>query len=179
MPVPLGRRRHRQQCRQVRILGERHFVPQVIDLADHQVGHVAAQDEPSATLSDQLPDRGRVSLVGLTARKPGGPVRAAVRVGRGRRVKNVGGVIGPPGVEASPRRTMSTKVFRSTSYVASAFVVIAIIAGINTVPDGAGWDERFVAMSAAVAPWIVVATIVWAAGEIIEAIRQDRSDQSG
>jgi hypothetical protein len=63
------------------------------------------------------------------------------------------------------------RVFRTSTYVLVAVMVIASIAAENSVPDGAEWSDRFLAYSSAVAPWLVSAMIVWAAGEIVKAIR--------
>ena len=63
------------------------------------------------------------------------------------------------------------KLFRRTEYVLLAMMVIVSIAAGNSVPDGAEWSDRILAYSSAVAPWLVSAMIVWAAGEIVKAIR--------
>lgn len=67
------------------------------------------------------------------------------------------------------------KVFRNSTYGLMAFMVIAFIASENSMPDGAEWSDRFLAYSSAVAPWLVSAVIVWAAGEIVKALRPEDS----
>jgi hypothetical protein len=62
------------------------------------------------------------------------------------------------------------KVFRNTSYVLIAVMVVAVFAANSIIGDDAGWADRFVAYTAAVNPWMISATIVWAAGEIIKAM---------
>lgn len=66
---------------------------------------------------------------------------------------------------------MNERGFQITSYVLAAFVLIAMFASSASVPDGASWDERFLAFSSAAGPWIVAGAVVWAAGEIIKASR--------
>lgn len=73
---------------------------------------------------------------------------------------------------------VSHKIFRNTSYVLAVFVIVSAFAASSNVGDGASWDERFLAFSSAVAPWIVSATIVWAAGEIIKAINERAAQPS-
>lgn len=65
---------------------------------------------------------------------------------------------------------MQPKVFRTTTVVFAVACVIAGAAALSIVGD-VGWDEKFVAMSAAVAPWFIALNIVWATGEIIGAIK--------
>jgi len=72
---------------------------------------------------------------------------------------------------------VSSKVFRNTTYVAMVFIAMTGIATSNTVPDGAGWDVRFMAFSSAVTPWMVTAMLVWATGVIVEAINRGRDEQ--
>jgi hypothetical protein len=62
------------------------------------------------------------------------------------------------------------KVFRNTSYVLIAVMGVAVFATNSIIGDDAGWADRFVAYTAAVNPWMISATIVWAAGEIIKAM---------
>ena len=63
------------------------------------------------------------------------------------------------------------KVFRTSTYVLIALMVITMFAADNSIPDGAEWSDRFLAYSEAIAPWLVSAVIVWAAGEIVRAVR--------
>lgn len=67
---------------------------------------------------------------------------------------------------------MNEKSFRNTSIAFAVFVVVAGVASSNAVGDGADWAERFVAFSSASAPWIICATITWAAAQIIAVIRE-------
>lgn len=69
------------------------------------------------------------------------------------------------------------RAFRITSYVLIAFMVIALFAATDSVGDDAGWADRFVAYSAAVNPWLISATIVWAAGEIVKAVSGAESER--
>ena len=68
------------------------------------------------------------------------------------------------------------KVFRNSSYVLMVLMLIALFASENSVPDGAEWSDRFLAYSSAVAPWLVSSAIVWAAGEIVKAVRPERNE---
>jgi hypothetical protein len=61
------------------------------------------------------------------------------------------------------------KAFRNTSIALIAIMVVAVLAANSSVGDDAGWADRFLAYTAAVNPWMISATIVWAAGEIIKA----------
>jgi hypothetical protein len=58
-----------------------------------------------------------------------------------------------------------------------AFAILAGIAAANVVGDDAGWDENFLAATAAIAPYLISATIVWATGEIIKAMRNNQKEQ--
>jgi len=71
---------------------------------------------------------------------------------------------------------MTSKVFRNTSYVFLVLILIAAFAAESSVGDDAGFADRFLAYSPAVNPWIISAVIVWAAGEIIGAIRGRESE---
>ena len=71
------------------------------------------------------------------------------------------------------------RVFRNSSYALVAMIVVLGFAVDSTLPDGADWAERLVAWSSAVAPWLVSAMIVWAAGEIVKAIRYQGSGDGG
>ena len=73
---------------------------------------------------------------------------------------------------------MSHNVFRNTSYLLAVFVGVSAFAASSNVSDGASWDDRFLAFSSAVTPWMVSATIVWAAGEIIKAINERAAQPS-
>lgn len=66
---------------------------------------------------------------------------------------------------------MNERGFQISSYVLAAFILIAMFASSASLPDGASWDERFLAFSTAAGPWVVAGSVVWAAGEIIKAMR--------
>jgi hypothetical protein len=71
---------------------------------------------------------------------------------------------------------MSAKVFRNTSYVLTAFVLISALAVSDAVDDGASWGEKFVLFSSAAAPWLISGVIVWTASEVLDAVGSNRGD---
>ena len=71
---------------------------------------------------------------------------------------------------------MKTNGFRITSAVFVFFIGYTAIATSNNLED-AGFDERFIAFSSAVTPWVIAATVVLVAGEIIKEMR-DGKDRS-
>jgi len=71
---------------------------------------------------------------------------------------------------------MSHKVFRNTSFVLAAFIVVSMFAVTDSAPDDASWSENFVAFSTTAAPWIIASVVVWAAAEIIKAMTGEKPE---
>ena len=61
------------------------------------------------------------------------------------------------------------QVFRTSTLIFGALVVVSVFAVSSTISDDASWGDRFIAFSVAVNPWMISAMIVWATGEIIGA----------
>ena len=68
------------------------------------------------------------------------------------------------------------KAFQLAIYLLGAFSIIAAAATVSFIPDGAGWDERFLVVTSAIGPWLISVMIVWAAGGIIPAMDTSRDD---
>ena len=67
------------------------------------------------------------------------------------------------------------KVFRNTSFLFSVFTIVAMIAALDQIPDGASWSARYLAAGSAMAPWVISGMIVWAAGEIIKVMKDSET----
>jgi hypothetical protein len=63
------------------------------------------------------------------------------------------------------------RVFRTTTVLYGVAAMIAAFAAVDQLPDGASWSLKFLAVGAAMTPWIIVSMIVWAAGEIIKVMK--------
>jgi hypothetical protein len=63
---------------------------------------------------------------------------------------------------------------RIYAIVLGLFGMFVGYAAIDAVPDGASTSFTFMTSADAIAPWVIASMVVWAAQEIIQAIKENR-----
>jgi hypothetical protein len=66
---------------------------------------------------------------------------------------------------------------RIYAIVLGLFGMLAGYAAIDAAPDDASTSVWFLAAANAIAPWVVAGMVVWAAREIIQAMKENSVDQ--
>jgi hypothetical protein len=72
------------------------------------------------------------------------------------------------------RRNNMNNQGRIYAIVLGLFGMFAGYAAIDAAPDGASTSFKFLASADAIAPWIIASMVVWAAQEIIQAIKENK-----
>jgi hypothetical protein len=63
---------------------------------------------------------------------------------------------------------------RIYAIVLGLFGMFVGYAALDAVPDGASTSFKFMVSADAIAPWVIAGMVVWAAQEIIQAIKQNK-----
>jgi hypothetical protein len=64
---------------------------------------------------------------------------------------------------------------RIHAIVLALFGMFAGYAALDSVPDGASTSFKFAVSADAIAPWVIAGMVVWAAQEIIQAIKENKA----
>jgi hypothetical protein len=64
---------------------------------------------------------------------------------------------------------------RIYSIVLGLFGMFAGYAALDAAPDGASTSFKFMIAADSIAPWIIASMVVWAAQEIIQAMKENRA----
>jgi hypothetical protein len=63
------------------------------------------------------------------------------------------------------------RVFQTTAIFYGVTAMVAAIAAVDQLADGASFSTKFLAAGSGMTPWLISSMIVWAAGEIIKVLK--------